>query len=81
MAARSRESCAVVPGILKTFLLARNVFAAEFKPVGAFVSSSQLLNNYGDTSQLLNNYFDSFDSFDSNVFTKTPILKQVIGCL
>ena len=64
MAARSRESCAVVPGILKTFLLARNVFAAEFKLVGAFVSSLQLLNNYGD----LGNY----------VFTKTLILKQVM---
>jgi hypothetical protein len=63
MAARSRESCAVVPGILKTFLLARNVFAAEFKLVGAFVSSLQLLNNYRDS-----NY----------VFTKTLILKQVM---
>jgi hypothetical protein len=86
MAARSRRKlCGCARDFENVLIKARNVFAAEFKPVGAFVSSSQLLNkiknNYGDTSQLLNNYFDSFDSFDSNVFTKTPILKQVIGCL
>ena len=65
MAARSRRKlCGCARDFENVLIKARNVFAAEFKPVGAFVSSSQLLNNYGD----IGNY----------VFTKTLILKQVM---